>query len=155
MEKTILSGISIIFAFIGLYFVLRIWYRWQYIDMDVLKARGFLDKKFLTKNWIYTFLAGASLTAHYVIQFMQSLDYIPIVDWIVQFSRITDAYIPCYPRTNGSEWSARRQISSANVRAWGSHNMKNDGVKFQNRLTLHSIIQNVSFYRGKVDTNII
>ena len=32
--------------------------------MDLLKARVFLNKKFLERNWIYVFLAGASLTAH-------------------------------------------------------------------------------------------
>ncbi len=31
--------------------------------MDILKARVFLNKKFLETNWRYAFLSGASLTA--------------------------------------------------------------------------------------------
>ena len=71
---TALHGGSIILAFMGLYFVIRIWLKWKNIDMEVLKAKVFLNKKFLERNWLYVFLAGASLTSHQVIGLLVSLD---------------------------------------------------------------------------------
>ncbi len=73
---SILTGSSIILSFLGLFFVARIWVKWNKIDKDVLKARVFLDKKFLAKNWLYVFLAGAALTVHQMIDFMKSSGYI-------------------------------------------------------------------------------
>ncbi len=49
--NTILAGGSVILALIGFYFVVRIWIKWRNIDMDILKARVFLNKKFLETNW--------------------------------------------------------------------------------------------------------
>lgn len=87
---TIRSSISIIAALIGLYFVARIWLKWNAIGIDVLKARVFLNKKFITKNWRYTFLSGASLTSHRFIDLMQSLDYITKADWAYHASDILE-----------------------------------------------------------------
>ncbi len=83
----ILSGSSVIISFVGLYFVARIWVKWNKMDKDVLKARVFLDKKFLAKNWIYVFLAGAALTVHQLIDFMTSSGYISGI-WFRQLSEL-------------------------------------------------------------------
>ncbi len=72
---SILSSGSIIFALIGLYFVMRIWMKWKNIDKDVFKARVFLDKNFLEKNWILVFLSGASLTIHQSLGFIKFSNY--------------------------------------------------------------------------------
>ena len=85
--SAIFSGSSVIVSFIGLYFVASIWAKWKYIDKDVLKARVFLDKKFLAKNWIYVFLAGAALTVHQMIDFLMSLNYIT-GGWLREFSEL-------------------------------------------------------------------
>lgn len=77
----ILTGGSVILALIGFYFVVRIWIKWRNIDMDVLKARVFLNKKFLEKNWWYVFLTGAALTAHQFLVFLMHVNYI-INDYI-------------------------------------------------------------------------
>lgn len=74
---TSLAGGSVIFAFIGLYFVSRIWIKWKKMDMDVIKARVFLNKSFLERNWAYVFLSGAFLTSHQLIKFLISSNYIP------------------------------------------------------------------------------
>jgi hypothetical protein len=71
---------SIILALIGFVIVLRIWIRWKHIDKDVLKARVFLDKMFLEKNWIYVFLTGASIAVHQFLDFMILSNYI-VNDW--------------------------------------------------------------------------
>lgn len=74
--NTILAGSSVILALIGFYFVVRIWIKWRDIDMDILKARVFLNKKFLETNWRYVFLSGASLTGHQFIGFLMQLNFI-------------------------------------------------------------------------------
>lgn len=71
-----LAGASVVLALIGLYFVVRIWMKWKDMDTDVLKARAFLNKEFLVKNWRYVFLSGASLTSHQVIKFLFASNYI-------------------------------------------------------------------------------
>lgn len=76
MEYPTISGSSVVIALTGFYFVVRVWVKWKNIDMDVLKARVFLDKKFLEKNWMYVFSSGASLTAHQFLEFMRQMNYI-------------------------------------------------------------------------------
>ncbi|MGB8216097.1 MAG: hypothetical protein WCE94_02250 [Candidatus Methanoperedens sp.] len=72
----ILTSSSVIVALIGFYFAVRIWTKWRNIDMDILKARVFLNKKFLEKNGIYVFLSGASLAAHQFMSFLIELNFI-------------------------------------------------------------------------------
>ena len=73
MDRTIdniLVTCSVIVAFIGLYFVLKIWLVWKRIDMNVLKARVFLDDRFLMRNWTYIFIAGAFIALIKVLQLL-------------------------------------------------------------------------------------
>lgn len=72
----ILTSSSVILALIGLYIVVLIWIKWRNTDMDILKARVFLNRKFLENNWWYVFLAGASLTAHQSLDFLVQLNFI-------------------------------------------------------------------------------
>jgi hypothetical protein len=74
--SAILSGSSVLLSFLGFYFVARIWVRWKITDKEVLKARIFLNKKFLARTWMYIFLAGASMTVHQSIEFLISLNNI-------------------------------------------------------------------------------
>ena len=60
----------------GLYLVLRIWTKWQKMDIDIIKARVFLNRKFLIKNWLYTFLSGASLITHQSLDLFISMNYL-------------------------------------------------------------------------------
>ena len=83
---TALHGGSIILALIGLYFVIRVWLKWKDIDMDLLKARVFLNKKFLERNWLYVFFAGASLTSHQVVGLLASIDCLEETSLIFQIS---------------------------------------------------------------------
>lgn len=86
---TILAGGSVVLALIGLYFVIRIWIKWEYLDMDVIQARVFLNKKFIERNWLYVFLAGASITVHQLIKFLTSSNYVSS-PWLNQISYIIE-----------------------------------------------------------------
>lgn len=67
---TLFPGFSVIVALVGFYFVIQIWKKWRQLDPNVIKARVFLDKKFLEKNWAYVFLAGLSITIHQLMDFL-------------------------------------------------------------------------------------
>ncbi len=69
--NVILVTCSVIVAFIGLYFVVKIWQVWKRVDMNVLKARVFLDDRFLARNWLYIFIAGAFTALIRVLQFLR------------------------------------------------------------------------------------
>jgi hypothetical protein len=73
MDRTInviLVTCSVIVAFAGLYFVLKIWLVWKRVDMNVLRARVFLDDRFLVRNWTYIFIAGAFVALIKVLQLL-------------------------------------------------------------------------------------
>lgn len=66
----ILVTCSVAVAFIGLFFVLKIWLVWKRVDINVLKARVFLDPKFLIRNWVYIFIAGAFIVLQRIMQLL-------------------------------------------------------------------------------------
>ncbi len=77
MDNTIniiLVACSVITGFIGLIFVLKIWLVWKKVDMNVLKARVFLDPKFLIRNWLYIFIAGAFIVMRRIMQLIELVD---------------------------------------------------------------------------------
>ncbi len=83
MDKTIniiLVTCSLIAGFIGFFFVLKIWLVWKHVDMNVLKARVFLDPKFIINNWIFVFITGAFIVMRRVIQLFDLLDN-PIMNY--------------------------------------------------------------------------
>jgi len=87
----LLLVLTIMFSFAGLYFVVRIWFVWGEVDKAVLKARAFLNDKFLIKNWLYAFLTGAFFVAHTVINLIATTDP-PIEDiaqWPIQIIDIS------------------------------------------------------------------
>lgn len=91
MEYPIISGSAVVVALIGFYFVVRVWVKWKDIDIDVIKARAFLDKKFLVKNWIYIFLAGAFLAIHQFFDFLMSVNYSYMMNgWVIQLSMLSE-----------------------------------------------------------------
>lgn len=82
MENTIniiLVACSVIFGFMGFFFVLKIWLVWKQVDMNVLKARVFLDPKFLIRNWVYIFIAGAFIVMRRILELFKLLK-IPVLE---------------------------------------------------------------------------
>ncbi|HEY9245581.1 MAG TPA: hypothetical protein VIO11_01925 [Candidatus Methanoperedens sp.] len=103
MIHSMLSAGSIIFALIGFFIVVRIWMKWKIIDKDVLKARVFLDKMFLEKNWIYVFLTGASISVHQTLEFLLASNYI-VNDWAGYFSEILEFFALVFLIVLAYEW---------------------------------------------------
>ncbi|MBU4220382.1 MAG: hypothetical protein KKA10_01965 [Euryarchaeota archaeon] len=82
MENTIniiLVASSVIFGFMGFLFVLKIWLVWKQVDMNLLKARVFLDPKFLIRNWVYIFMAGAFIVTRRILELFKLLK-IPVLE---------------------------------------------------------------------------
>lgn len=69
----ILVGCSIIVAFIGAFFVFKIWRVWKRLDKNLLKTMVFLDENFLVRNWVYLLAAGTFIALRRVIQFLELL----------------------------------------------------------------------------------
>lgn len=69
----ILLTCSVLVSFIGLFFVLKIWLVWNRVDRDILKARVFLDEKFLVRNWVYIFITGALIVFRRILQLLNSI----------------------------------------------------------------------------------
>lgn len=70
----ILVACSVITGFIGFFFVLKIWLVWKKVDMNVLKARVFLDPNFLIRNWVFIFITGAFIVLRRIIELSELLD---------------------------------------------------------------------------------
>ncbi len=70
----ILVACSVITGFIGLFFVLKIWLVWKKVDMNVLKARVFLDPNFLIRNWVFIFITGAFIVLRRILELSELLD---------------------------------------------------------------------------------
>jgi len=71
MDNTIniiLVALSVITGFVGFFFVFKIWLVWKHVDINVLKARVFLDPNFLIKNWVYIFITGAFIVIRRILQ---------------------------------------------------------------------------------------
>ncbi len=70
----ILVTCSVITGFVGLFFVLKIWLVWKKVDMNVLKARVFLDQNFLIRNWVFIFITGALIVLRRILELSELLD---------------------------------------------------------------------------------
>ena len=67
MGLTIFDWASMLVALIGLAFVIKIFLLWNHLDKSMLKAKVFLDEKFLYNNWIYLFWIGTFIIMHQAI----------------------------------------------------------------------------------------
>ncbi len=104
IEEEIISAGSVIIATIGLYFVVRIWDKWRHIDKEILKARVFLDKNFLERNWLYIFLSGATLTFHQFLGILMPLNEMATKGWIFQVSSIAESAVLVFLVILAYEW---------------------------------------------------
>jgi hypothetical protein len=68
-------GGFVILGTIGFYLVIKIWTKWQKMDIDIIKARVFLNRKFLVKNWQYICISGASQITHQFLDLSISMNY--------------------------------------------------------------------------------
>ncbi len=77
--RIIIVGGSVITSLIGLFCVIKIWMVWKHVNKEILKARVFLNKNFLEKNWICIFMAGAFIAVRRVMQLLELLGF-PIIN---------------------------------------------------------------------------
>jgi len=96
---------SVVLGLIGLYFVIKIWTKWQKMDIDIIKARVFLNRKFLIKNWQYIFLSGASLVMHQFLDLSVSINYLDNTLLIETLSSFTDLMALCFLVLLAYEWN--------------------------------------------------
>ena len=62
---------SIILGLLGLFFVIKNWQVWQKTGMDLIKARAFLDKKFLERNWLYLMIVGGIIMFRRIYRYLE------------------------------------------------------------------------------------
>lgn len=101
---TLHSGGSVLLGVLGLYLVIRIWMKWRHMDIDLIKARVFLNKDFLVKNWQYTFLTGASQASHHFLDFIVSLDYLTSSSFVEQMASILEFMVLVFLVILAYEW---------------------------------------------------
>ena len=81
---------AIIFALIGIIFVIRISLKWNTINLDVLKARVFLNKMFLKKNLTYVAIATISLVPYQVMELFGNVVFFSEDHIIYEISEILE-----------------------------------------------------------------
>lgn len=101
---SIIATGSVILALIGLYLVAMIWPKWKKMEMDVIKARVFLNKKFLERNWLYVFLSGGALALHQLLEVLIGMDYIQHDSWISELSGSLEFIVLLLLVTLAFEW---------------------------------------------------
>lgn len=82
--------LAILFALLGVYFVIRISLKWNTINIEVLKARVFLNKMFLKKNLIYVTLATISLVPYQLVELFEHATFISENHIIYEISEILE-----------------------------------------------------------------
>ena len=75
--ETILLELSVIFAFIGLYYAFRAWILLKNTSGDVLRAKAFLTKPFLHSTIYLVFVVCIMVALHTIFEFVE-YGYFPI-----------------------------------------------------------------------------
>jgi hypothetical protein len=65
------SLLSIVLAIVGLYLVCKNWIVWKKTSLDIIKARAFLNKEFLERNWFLVVVAGGLIALRRVYRFIE------------------------------------------------------------------------------------
>ncbi|MFA4957802.1 MAG: hypothetical protein WC556_12605 [Candidatus Methanoperedens sp.] len=73
--QIIILVITILIAVIGLYFAFKAWSSWRHTDDEIIRARAFLTKSFLNKNFLLVFLTGAFMGLHTLLEFFEIFGY--------------------------------------------------------------------------------
>jgi hypothetical protein len=62
---------SIVLALIGLFFVIQNWRIWKKLGMDIIKAKAFLNKRFLERNWLIVVIVGGLIMSRRLYRFFE------------------------------------------------------------------------------------
>ncbi len=85
----IFTGVAILFAIIGIYFVIRAWILWTRTPDDVLRAKAFITKQFLHRNSILIFILIVLVAIHTFLEFFIIYGY-PL--YLAQFERLMSMF---------------------------------------------------------------
>lgn len=69
--QVVILVITVLIAIIGLYFAIKAWSSWRRIDDDILRARAFLTRQFLNRNFMLVFITGAFMGLHTILEFIE------------------------------------------------------------------------------------
>ena len=94
MLLTIFDVIGTFVALFGLIFIVKIFMMWPNLDISMLKAKVFLDDRFLYNNWIYLFLIGSSIMLHQILSVLMNFeDFVNFVPFsITELVKISDLF---------------------------------------------------------------
>lgn len=81
--------IAMSFGIIGLYFYIKAWHLWGRMDNDTLRAKVFLTKEFLHRNFIIALIVGILVAFHTVMEFNEFFGYPSI---LVPFEEYIDSF---------------------------------------------------------------
>jgi hypothetical protein len=73
--QVIILVITVLIAIIGLYFAIKAWSSWVRVDDEILRARAFLTKQFLNRNFVLIFITGAFVGLHTLLEFIEIFGY--------------------------------------------------------------------------------
>jgi hypothetical protein len=80
----IFNGMAILSAIIGIYFVIKSWILWTRTPDDLRRAKVFLTKRFLYRNFIINIIVIVLLAIHIFLEFFADYAY-PL--YFAQFER--------------------------------------------------------------------
>lgn len=66
----IFNGIAILSAIIGIYFVIRSWILWTHTPDDIRRAKVFLTRKFLYRNFMINVIVLILVAIHIFLEFL-------------------------------------------------------------------------------------
>lgn len=67
--------IIMVFIAINVYFSIRAWPSWKGTGDGVIRAKAFLNKDFLNRNFMLVFITGASFGLHTFLEFIEIFGY--------------------------------------------------------------------------------
>lgn len=73
--QVIILVITVLIAIIGLFFSIKTWSSWRRKDDEVLRARAFLTREFLNKNFMLIFITGAFVGLHTLLELIEIFGY--------------------------------------------------------------------------------
>jgi hypothetical protein len=74
-EAQVIFIVIMVFIAINVYFSIIAWLSWKRTDDGVIRAKSFLSKDFLNRNFILVFLTGASFGLHTFLEFIETFEY--------------------------------------------------------------------------------
>lgn len=83
----ILLGTAVLFAIIGLIFAIKAWSLWTRTADDLLRAKAFLTKPFLYRNFKIIFIVGAFVALLTFLEFVEFFGYTSVLMQFAQLMR--------------------------------------------------------------------